>query len=77
MIVEGDTERVTGRERLTGLADAIREKYRGDWDFTPADDGFGHTDDAGDSHIAHMYRVPRAKVLAFVKSPHGQTMFRF
>ena len=58
-------------------ADVIREKYRGDWDFTPADDGFGHTDEGGDSHIAHVFRVPPVKVLAFAKSPHGQTAFRF
>jgi general stress protein 26 len=77
VVVEGDAERVTGRETLTKLADVIRGKYHGDWDFTPADDGFGHTDDSGDSHIAHVFRVPPAKVLAFAKSPHGQTTFRF
>jgi nitroimidazol reductase NimA-like FMN-containing flavoprotein (pyridoxamine 5'-phosphate oxidase superfamily) len=77
VIVEGEAERVTGIDMLTKLADAIREKYRGDWDFTPADDGFGHTDDGGDSHIAHVFRVPPVKVLAFAKSPHGQTAFRF
>ncbi len=77
VVVEGAAERVTGLERLTKLADVIREKYHGDWDFTPVEDGFGHTDDAGDSHIAHVFRVPPAKVLAFAKSPHGQTTFRF
>lgn len=77
VVVEGDAERVTGRETLTKLADVIREKYHGDWDFTPADDGFGHTDDSGDSHIAYVFRVQPAKVLAFAKSPHGQTRFRF
>ena len=75
VVVEGDAERVTSRDRLTILADVIREKYHGDWVFTPADDGFGHTDDAGDSHIAHVYRVVPVKVLAFAKSPHGQTTF--
>jgi general stress protein 26 len=76
VVVEGNAERVTGRDTLTGLADAIREKYRGAWDFTPDDDGFGHTDDSGESHIAYVFRVPAAKVLAFAKSPHGQTRFR-
>jgi hypothetical protein len=76
VVVEGDAERVTGLDTVTGLADAIREKYHGEWDFTPADDGFGHTDASGDSHIAHVFRVPPAKVLAFAKSPHGQTRFR-
>jgi general stress protein 26 len=76
VVVEGNAERVTGRDTLTRLADAIREKYHGVWDFTPQDDGFGHTDGSGDSHIAYVYRVPPDKVLAFAKSPHGQTRFR-
>lgn len=76
VVVEGNAERLTGLDTLTPLADAIREKYDGEWDFTPDDDGFGHTDKFGDSHIAHVFRVPAAKVLAFAKSPHGQTRFR-
>ena len=77
VIVEGDAERVTGRDTLTKWADIVREKYDGDWDFTPTDDGFSHSGDGGDSHIAHVFRVPPGKVLAFAKSPHGQTTFRF
>jgi Pyridoxamine 5'-phosphate oxidase len=76
VVVEGDVERLTGINRMTRLADAIREKYDGVWDFTPHDDGFGHNDASGDSHIAYVYRVSPAKVLAFAKSPHGQTRFR-
>ncbi len=76
VVVEGDAERMTGLVTLTRLADAIREKYDGVWDFTPHEDGFGHTDDSGDNHVAHVFRVPPAKVLAFAKSPHGQTRFR-
>jgi hypothetical protein len=70
VVVEGSALRVTGMQALTPLADAYREKYRGEWNFTPADDGFGH-----DSHIAYVFRVPPAKVIAFAKSPHGQTTF--
>jgi nitroimidazol reductase NimA-like FMN-containing flavoprotein (pyridoxamine 5'-phosphate oxidase superfamily) len=77
VVVEGRAERVTGRETLTSLADAIREKYHGEWDFTPSDDGFSHTDAAGASHIAYVFRVPPAKVIAFAKSPHGQTTFKW
>ena len=81
VVVEGTAERVTSLDALTKLADVIREKYDGIWDFTPADDGFGggfgHTDESGDSHIAYVYLVPPTKVLAFAKSPHGQTTFRF
>jgi pyridoxine/pyridoxamine 5'-phosphate oxidase len=71
VVVEGSAERVTGHDTLTRLADAIREKYHGEWDFTPHDDGFGH-----DGHVAYVFRVPPDKVLAFAKSPHGQTKFR-
>lgn len=71
VVVEGTAERLTGLDTLTRLADTIREKYQGVWDFTPREDGFGH-----DSHVAHVFRVPAAKVLAFAKSPHGQTRFR-
>jgi general stress protein 26 len=75
VVIEGVAERVTGRGVLTRLADAIREKYRGEWDFTPDEDGFGHTDNSESTHIAHVFRVAPAKVLAFAKSPHGQTRF--
>jgi nitroimidazol reductase NimA-like FMN-containing flavoprotein (pyridoxamine 5'-phosphate oxidase superfamily) len=71
VVVEGDAERLTGLDTLTPLADAIREKYNGEWDFTPRDDGFGDG-----PHIAHVFRVPPLKVLAFAKSPHGQTRFK-
>ena len=77
VVVEGRAERETGLQDLAPLADAIREKYGSEWDFTPHDDGFGHTDASGDSHIAYVYRVSPGKVLAFAKAPHGQTTFRF
>jgi nitroimidazol reductase NimA-like FMN-containing flavoprotein (pyridoxamine 5'-phosphate oxidase superfamily) len=75
VVVEGNAERVTGLDTVTRLADEVREKYHGEWDFTPHEDGFGHTDGSGDSHIAYVFRVPPAKVLAFAKGPHGQTRF--
>ena len=73
VVVECTARRVTGRETLAPLAAAYRTKYHGDWDFTPADDGFGQTEGS----IAYVFRVPPDKVLAFAKSPHGQTTFRF
>ena len=71
VVVEGTAKRLTGRDTLVPLANEIREKYHGEWDFTPHDDGFGH-----DTHIAYVFRVTPTKVLAFGKSPHGQTAFR-
>ena len=74
VVIEGDVERLTGLDTMTRLADAIREKYYGEWDFTPREDGFGHT--GGDGNVGCVYRVCPTKVLAFTKSPHGQTRFR-
>jgi Pyridoxamine 5'-phosphate oxidase len=73
VVVEGNAHRLTGVQNLSPLADAIREKYHGEWDFTPDDAGFGHS--AGG--LAHVFRVAPTKVIAFAKSPHGQTTFRF
>ena len=72
VVVEGTAQRVTGKPTLTPLADAYRSKYHGEWDFEAGDEGFGH-----DDNLAYVFRVPPAKVLAFAKSPHGQTTFRF
>jgi Pyridoxamine 5'-phosphate oxidase len=77
VVVEGNAQRLTGVQALTPLADVIREKYHGEWDFTPDDAGPGHTDTQGASHSAHVFRVAPTKVIAFAKSPHGQTTFRF
>lgn len=72
VVVEGTAARVTGRDRLKALADAYRAKYGDDWDFDCDDEVFEPQGQA-----AIVYRVTPAKVLAFAKSPHGQTAFRF
>lgn len=72
VVVEGAAERLTGTQTLTPLADAYREKYSGEWDFIATDEGFGHSEGS----IAHVFRVTPAKVIAFAKSPHGQTTFK-
>ncbi|MFC7877669.1 pyridoxamine 5'-phosphate oxidase family protein [Isoptericola sp. NPDC057391] len=71
-VVEGVVVRVTGGPELRGLADGFRAKYGDAWDFENDDESF-------DPHgqRAPVYRVVPAKVLAFAKSPHGQTTFRF
>ncbi|HEX2286312.1 MAG TPA: pyridoxamine 5'-phosphate oxidase family protein [Mycobacterium sp.] len=73
VVVEGSATRLTGTQTLTPLADAYREKYSGEWDFAATDEGFGHPDGG----FAHVFRVAPSKVIAFAKSPHGQTTFRF
>jgi pyridoxine/pyridoxamine 5'-phosphate oxidase len=70
IVVEGTAERVRGRDTLTAFADAYRDKYGADWDIPCDDDVF---DPDGQSAI--VFRVRPVKVLAFAKSPHGQTRF--
>lgn len=71
VVVEGAAERITGDTALTDVADAYREKYSGDWDFGVRDGALIHAD-GGE---AYAFQVPPRKVIAFAKSPHGQTTF--
>lgn len=70
VVVEGAAARVTGRAVLQSLADQWRDKYGGDWDFDVDEDVF---DPDGDR--AEVFRVIPTKVIAFAKSPHGQTRY--
>jgi hypothetical protein len=70
VVVEGTAERVRGRGALQSLADAYRAKYGEDWSMAVDDEVFDP-----DGQSAHVFRVAPAKVLAFAKSPHGQTRF--
>jgi len=70
VVIEGTAERVAGLAELTAFADAYREKYADEWDFTPTEVGFGEGDE-----LAYVFRVTPSKILAFAKSPHGQTRF--
>jgi nitroimidazol reductase NimA-like FMN-containing flavoprotein (pyridoxamine 5'-phosphate oxidase superfamily) len=71
IVVEGHAERVTGLHELTDLADAYRDKYGDDWDYDADDEVFDP-----EGQRAHVFRVAPTKVIAFAKSPHGQTTFR-
>lgn len=70
VVVEGAVTRVRGRAALRELADAYREKYSNEWDFDADDEVF----DPGET-AALVFRVDPVKVIAFAKSPHGQTTF--
>ena len=72
IVVEGRAQRVTGHQVLRQLADAWREKYDGEWDF----DNDGEVFDPGGGR-AQVFRVAPTKIIAFAKSPHGQTTFRW
>lgn len=71
VVVEGAAQRITGSDALKTLADAFRAKYGDAWDFANDGEVFNPNQQA-----AHVFRVPPDKVLAFAKSPHGQTRFR-
>jgi nitroimidazol reductase NimA-like FMN-containing flavoprotein (pyridoxamine 5'-phosphate oxidase superfamily) len=71
VVVEGSVARLTGGQTLKRIADAYREKYNGEWDFGNDDEVFDP-----DGVRAHVFRVAPTKVIAFAKSPHGQTTFR-
>lgn len=71
VVVEGSIARLTGGETLKQIADAYREKYSGEWDFDNDDEVFDP-----DGNRAHVFRVTPTKVIAFAKSPHGQTTFK-
>jgi nitroimidazol reductase NimA-like FMN-containing flavoprotein (pyridoxamine 5'-phosphate oxidase superfamily) len=72
VVVEGTVFRLTGAQTLKRVADVYREKYSGEWDFTNDDEVFNP-----DGNRAHVFRVAPTKVIAFAKSPHSQTTFRF
>ncbi|MDT5014004.1 MAG: hypothetical protein QOD39_164 [Mycobacterium sp.] len=71
IVVEGRAERVTGLDALSDLADVYRDKYGDDWDYDADDDVFDP-----EGVRAHVFRVEATKVIAFAKSPHGQTTFK-
>jgi Pyridoxamine 5'-phosphate oxidase len=72
VVVEGEAVRVRGGDALRGLADAYIGKYGDAWRFEVSDDTFGSGGGA-----ANVFRVAATKVMAFAKSPHGQTAYRF
>lgn len=72
VVVEGEATQVRGRDALAPLAAAYLAKYGDDWAFEATDLGFGEGDDHAD-----VFVVRPSKVLAFAKSPHGQTTFTF
>lgn len=71
VVVEGRAERVTGLDALTELADAYRDKYGDDWDYDADDEVFDP-----EGNRALVFRVEATKIIAFSKSPHGQTTFK-
>jgi PPOX class probable F420-dependent enzyme len=72
VVVEGTAERVTDRDTLQALADAIHAKYGDDWRFHVEGDSLTEGD-----HPSGLYRVSPRKVLSYAKDPHAQTAYTF
>jgi hypothetical protein len=72
VVVEGTAIRVADRDALQRLADAFEAKYGSAWHFDVGDGVFGTGE-----HVAAVFRIEPAKVLAFAKEPHAQTRYRF
>jgi hypothetical protein len=72
VVVEGSAERIAGRQRLQGLADAVEAKYGSVWHFdVHGDEGFESV-----GGLAAVFRIAAVKVIAFAKDPFAQTTFR-
>jgi general stress protein 26 len=71
--VEGGARRVLERDLLERLVEAWRARWDGSWTFRVGD-GVFHSASGG---VSHVFEVAPSKVLAFGKSPFGQTRHRF
>jgi general stress protein 26 len=72
LVVEGTAVRLTDRDALQRIADALEAKYGSVWHIDVGDGVFGEGERA-----AAVFRIEPAKVMAFAKEPHGQTTYRF
>lgn len=73
VMVEGEARRVTDIDLLRRLADLWAEKWEGQWQFEPRDDGFFH-DGGGESLV---FEVMPTKILAFGKGTFTHTRYVF
>ena len=71
VVVEGTAVQVTDRPTLDRLAALWLAKL--DWPYAVRDGAF----DDGEGHVALVFAVDTAKVLAFGKDPYSQTRYTF
>lgn len=71
VVVEGRAVKVSDPDALQRVANAYESKYGSVWHF---DVGDGVFETGG--NVAVVFRLAMDKVLAFAKSPHGQTTYR-
>jgi nitroimidazol reductase NimA-like FMN-containing flavoprotein (pyridoxamine 5'-phosphate oxidase superfamily) len=78
VVVEGDAVRVTGRDRLTRLAEAWTTKWDGRWQYAVGDACFHHQDEQEvHPEKIFVFSVTPTKVLAFAKGTFSHTSHRF
>jgi PPOX class probable F420-dependent enzyme len=74
VVLEGDAERVTGRDALAFLADAWVEKYGEEWRFDVSDEAFLPP---GGGAEAWVYAVRPTRAYGFGKAPYSHTRWTF
>jgi general stress protein 26 len=79
VMVEGDAVRVTDDATLRRLAEAWTAKWDGRWTFHVGDDGFRHSEEAGEAGdaVVCVFSVAPARILAFAKGEFSHTSHRF
>jgi hypothetical protein len=73
IVVEGDADRVTERDRLERLAEAWANKWDGRWRFEVGEGAFQHLD----GRQALVFAVAPTKVFVFGKGTFSQTRHQF
>jgi general stress protein 26 len=76
IVVEGEAERVEGRDRLDRAAAAWTTKWDGRWEYVVTDAGFEHAGDSDHNPIL-VFAVRPERVLAFGKGSFSHTSHRF
>jgi PPOX class probable F420-dependent enzyme len=74
VVLEGDAERITGRDALQVLADKWTEKYGEEWRFDVDDDAFLPP---GGGAQAWVYAVRPTRAYGFGKAPYSHTRWVF
>jgi general stress protein 26 len=79
VMVEGAAVRVTDEATLRRLAEAWTAKWDGRWTFHVGDDGFRHSEEAGEAGdaVVCVFSVAPARILAFAKGEFSHTSHRF
>ncbi len=76
IVVEGEAERVEGRDRLEPVAGAWTAKWDGRWKYLVTETGFEHLGDPDHNQVL-VFGVRPQRIMAFAKGGFAQTTYRF